>query len=91
MDDLIKAIFSAPIATLLIVAGVGFLAIAVQIILSCFAMKLYFARHGESAANRLHIISNRGERLRRAKRYRDGLAAHDRESARILTEQNSIP
>ena len=29
MDDLIKAIFSAPIATLLIVAGVGFLAIAV--------------------------------------------------------------
>ena len=29
MDDLFKAIFSAPIATLLIVAGVGFLAIAV--------------------------------------------------------------
>lgn len=39
-------------------------------------MKLYFARHGESEANVLHVISNRG--------YQHGLTARGREQAARL-------
>jgi len=50
-------------------------------------MKLYFVRHGESAANRLHVISNRCERLRRAKRYRYGLTPTGQHQAQALAEK----
>lgn len=49
-------------------------------------MRIYFVRHGESDANRLHVISNRGERLRRAKRYRYGLTPTGQQQVHTLAK-----
>jgi broad specificity phosphatase PhoE len=42
-------------------------------------MKLYFVRHGESEANRLHVISNRGDRY--------GLTPTGQQQAQVLAEK----